>query len=526
MKIKSQHAQIALEYLFVLGIVLLAVFFIVGKSVYERASGESRIITAQRTVDILSQTADDVYKLGQGNQKCAKVEIPKGVVGSSIAYGDFLLRLESGGQMTDVVGRADVQQWTYGVIPVQPGVYKLCIEQHGDQGSNLHLEGATCSAGDGCDVMCVTDDPDCTDYNNYVPSSSNPYCGNGVLEGDEECELSYACPNFEYCNLADCYCYNYTWWDPDYREPGGEIPPDGDPRDPPRDGGGASSPAGENPGDDGPQGPVTGAGGPPNDPLYWKNGTKNGSYCEGTMLPAGIGDPNQYCSATDDCPPNKVCKASGSSCKCVSTSITTAGNGVWDDGEYCDASAGNPTAQCRYSLGDVTNTQYMCNAGTCQQLAPGSTYLGDGIVQTPNMQGIMEQCDPPFDYDPQSGMVCNLLGQLVVDVDGDGLSSIEETNNVYRHGKTDPIKADTDGDTISDGAEILAGFYPNAHNDIDSVGIVSNNGILNNPAYPNVYVEQCDRSSQQYNNNYCQQEFSLTKCSDINSHCVNMDAPQ
>src|SRR3989344_1918123 len=123
-RLVSRKAQIASEYLFILGIVLVVVLFVVGKYAYSRASGESRVITAQRTVDILSQTADDVYKLGQGNQKCAKVEIPKGVVGSSIAYGDFLLRLESGGQMTDVVGRADVQQWTYGVIPVQPGVYK------------------------------------------------------------------------------------------------------------------------------------------------------------------------------------------------------------------------------------------------------------------------------------------------------------------------------------------------------------------------------------------------------------------
>ena len=101
-RLVSRKAQIASEYLFILGIVLVVVLFVVGKYAYSRASGESRIITAQRTVDILSQTADDVYKLGQGNQKCAKVEIPKGVVGSSIAYGDFLLRLESGGQQITV----------------------------------------------------------------------------------------------------------------------------------------------------------------------------------------------------------------------------------------------------------------------------------------------------------------------------------------------------------------------------------------------------------------------------------------
>ena len=228
----------------------------------------------------------------------------------------------------------------------------------------------------------------------------------------------------------------------------------------------------------------------------------------------------------NDCPPENACVSSGFGCACVQEVIPTLGDGIWTLQEACDASAGNPTAQCRYTLGDVSNTQYLCNQGTCVALSFGQSYVGDGIVQGQNSQGLQEECEPPFNYNQQKKKMCGISGRYITDSDGDGVSDSEELNKVYGRA-TNPNAFDSDCDTISDGAEILAGFNPTLVQDMVQLGIQQNNGFLNSPAYPSVQnVEQCDRPSQGiYGNNYCQQQFGMVKCSDLNSHCVMKDKP-
>ena len=241
---------------------------------------------------------------------------------------------------------------------------------------------------------------------------------------------------------------------------------------------------------------------------------------------------SNVCHDADDCGTGKVCIVKASSCDCEDRAITpgTYANGAFDFRgntqtsyiEQCDHTAGNPTAQCRYTLGDVSNTQYRCNLGTCVALSFGQSYVGDMVVQFMNSQMLQEQCEPPFDFDQPSGMMCGISGVYIVDSDGDGLSNSEEINAVYGFA-SDPYVFDSDGDTISDGAEVWAGFRPDYFTDINQLGIQNNNAFLNSPQYPSVQnVEQCDRSSL-YNNNFCITNFGVTKCSDLNSHCVDKD---
>ncbi|MEK6813090.1 MAG: class III signal peptide-containing protein, partial [Nanoarchaeota archaeon] len=209
-----RKAQIALEYLFIVGIVLLIVFFIVGKFAYERLAGDSRVIIAQRTVDVIVQTADDIYQLGRHNEKCFKIEIPKGVTHSQIGNGDVLLRLQTQGQTLDIVSHLQSHKNFFGVIPTRAGTHDICIEQITEIGSLLSPAAATCAAGDGCMIYCPSPDSDCADYaNGYVPGTA-PYCGNGIIEGNEQCETSGYCsdPALPYCNYLECTCYGPEGW--------------------------------------------------------------------------------------------------------------------------------------------------------------------------------------------------------------------------------------------------------------------------------------------------------------------------
>ena len=58
-KKRYKKAQLALEYLFILGVVLIGIVFAVVKPAYEQAGGDSRIIVAQRSVDLLAQAVED-----------------------------------------------------------------------------------------------------------------------------------------------------------------------------------------------------------------------------------------------------------------------------------------------------------------------------------------------------------------------------------------------------------------------------------------------------------------------------------
>ena len=476
----KRKAQIAVEYLFIVGIVLAATIFIVAKPVYEKASGESKIITAQRSVDLISRTADEVYILGPGNKKCVNIDIPSGVVSSQVIYGEASLSMESRGQVTDVVS-LHKNPFVAGIMPMMPGSYDICIEQYEGGWGSLYLGGATCGAGDGCKLFCSTADSDCTDYsgsgfsgtfNSQSYSFNVPYCGNGVIEGVEQCETGVTCLSQGRggkCNLRRCTC-----------ETTGFVPPFDIPPDPP-----GPTPGG---GEVGPGGGVLGAGAPP-------GGGEPGS------TPGG-GEFSQQ-------PP------------------ATYGNSIFDStSEQCDPTANggsNPDWQCRFSLNDHSNTHYQCVSGYCFTLQAGQTYIGDfntiGITaqsDTINGYNVVAECNTLFDsYGCSGNRICTIDGRCADsadDPDKDGLKNNYETQGFYRGIVTMQNKADTDGDGVNDGVEILAGTNP-----LNAADIPPNVEWGDGTLTPNSALEQCDTANPV---NTCQEHGSQLSCGG-NSYCVN-----
>ncbi|MDO8556024.1 MAG: hypothetical protein Q7R96_02510 [Nanoarchaeota archaeon] len=664
-KKKVKKAQLALEYLFILGIVLVAIIFAVVKPAYEKASGESRLIVAERSVNTLAQAVEDVYKLGPNNQKCFSIEIPSGVERFEATPEEILMRLSYQGLLTDVVVAPNKN--AFGKLPINQGLVKICAQTTGGGNIvNLAVEGATCAAGDGCTTDCTTDidptglngtDPDCNagDY-----SSTTATCGNGYLETGEGCEIGRSCsagftctsrcscvvigsqddpdvnlssgltrahcPNGKLERGEECdtnqpkfdgygaQCNGYWEWsetciachwvmsevsecvdngaplcDPGFTCSGScgictaDPPPvpcnSGTPKIP------ASIPQGQACSPNCPAGEVCitdmsanecwcqsiiggGSGGPGGAPQTGGGGTgcgsqgptspsmpaeqcnahddcpddeeciPSGSLCvckpgsddistgTGTGC-AGVPAANpamdsETCINADDCPQDERCVPSGQSCTCEPNGAFTVLDSILSSGEDCDESAGNPTAQCRDSQGDVSNLQYKCDQSNCQMTI--GTYVGDGTVQTPNDQLLTEQCEPPFEYNTGTGRTCSISGQWAVDDDHDGLSNTEETTGKYGY-VTSATEFDSDGDSISDGAETLGGWNPTLI-DMNTFSIARNDGLLNSAGYTTIQnAEQCDDASPQYGDGYCQTTYGASQCSTKNSHCVNTDVP-
>src|SRR3989344_811663 len=344
-KKRGTRAQLALEYLFIVGIVLVGIIAIFGKPVYDRFTGDTRIITAQRSVDILAGAADDTYLLGKNNKKCVTIEIPKGVVYTQLAYGEVLLRLQQGNSVNDIVAKSRYQTGLVGVLPPTPGIYSICIYQESDNGAVATLAGATCAANDGCKLYCDIADPDCTNPDNgYVPSLNGAYCGNDVLESGEQCELTTSCNatiyNYTFCNIQTCLCGEIY---PGYGDGGGPPPErgSGDPPPPPTGEGGGQINETFQPTFACSGGPYTNAQGyngntaagaaqctPRNCPTDYycdtslceckPNPTTGGGIACGTEGTSTPSMPQSTCE-NHECPPNQVCKASKSFCACVPT---------------------------------------------------------------------------------------------------------------------------------------------------------------------------------------------------------------
>ena len=79
-------------------------------------------------------------------------------------------------------------------------------------------------------------------------------------------------------------------------------------------------------------------------------------------------EPPEQCESDNDCGEGGICK----NCVC-----TTCGNGVVDSGEECEYDSNCPTGKiCK-------NCVCISTSGVC----------GDGIIQTPNSEGVYEECD-------------------------------------------------------------------------------------------------------------------------------------
>jgi len=225
----KEKAQVSFGLILLLGIIIISIGAIVGKPMYDKFS-ETKIIVAQRSLDVLTQTAEDLYKLGPGNKKCIRVTIPKGVIETKFLIEEATMKVTDKGEITELVSIMDSKNIILGIIPSNSGDYSICIEQTGEEYALMYPQGATCGSGDGCILLCEIDDPDCIDYDDGGGyglgnnTEDNPYCGNAIREKGEGCELGIDC--FKegkpwHCDVPNCLCTkneSYKGWG--YFKPG------------------------------------------------------------------------------------------------------------------------------------------------------------------------------------------------------------------------------------------------------------------------------------------------------------------
>jgi uncharacterized protein (UPF0333 family) len=129
--IKSKKSQIAVEYMWITGLLLLGVLFI-----FYYTSGETLIKTrldaANDAVNAIASTANFIGVMEHGSKTRIWVKIPRGVVSTSVANSEALITMRSfNGQETDVFAKSDFE--LEGKIPDSAGIYNLNIEKSGDK---------------------------------------------------------------------------------------------------------------------------------------------------------------------------------------------------------------------------------------------------------------------------------------------------------------------------------------------------------------------------------------------------------
>ena len=103
MLIKFGRAQVALEYLLLIGLIIVTTvpFFYYSSTTMMQNIKMNEAITA---VNKIVETADFLYALGPGSQEEILVKFPRGTDGIVINENEIILKLEIFNDVSDVVG--------------------------------------------------------------------------------------------------------------------------------------------------------------------------------------------------------------------------------------------------------------------------------------------------------------------------------------------------------------------------------------------------------------------------------------
>ncbi|MBI2084715.1 MAG: hypothetical protein HYT70_03855 [Candidatus Aenigmarchaeota archaeon] len=129
-------SQVALEYLFVIGLVTMIILPIFYFST-TNSLDSVRVSQAQDTVDALAKASDYVYSLGVGSSEKISIIIPDGVLESSVQNKTILLRLQLSSGVSDMkaVTKANVT----GSVPNATGTYNVIVNM---TGSYVEIRGS------------------------------------------------------------------------------------------------------------------------------------------------------------------------------------------------------------------------------------------------------------------------------------------------------------------------------------------------------------------------------------------------
>ncbi len=115
-------AQVATEYIILLGIVLLAVIPIIYYATSE-SNRSTRINAATDAVNIVARKAESIYALGQGSRDYVWINIPSGVNDSLVSNYTIRLTFENLGDVA-AFPRVNVTGW----LPTEQGTYRISVE--------------------------------------------------------------------------------------------------------------------------------------------------------------------------------------------------------------------------------------------------------------------------------------------------------------------------------------------------------------------------------------------------------------
>ncbi len=135
-----KRGQISVEYIVILGVILLAIVILVYFS-FSKASQETNLNDAENAIATLQSALDRIYTLGPGNQEVVKVIFPQG-------FSSAILSTDSKTIIMKIQGNAGVSDFTATAkttlqltnFPQTPGIHYITIK-YLDDGTLIELTG-------------------------------------------------------------------------------------------------------------------------------------------------------------------------------------------------------------------------------------------------------------------------------------------------------------------------------------------------------------------------------------------------
>ncbi|MCG2718291.1 MAG: class III signal peptide-containing protein, partial [Nanoarchaeota archaeon] len=121
----NKRGQISLEYVMIVGAVLLVTIPLFFYAIYE-ANNKIRLNQADDAVNTLANSADTVYSLGPGSKKYVWISIPSGVESQLVSENEIMLVLSIFGGNSDI--HASSKAVVVGSIPTGKGTYRISVE--------------------------------------------------------------------------------------------------------------------------------------------------------------------------------------------------------------------------------------------------------------------------------------------------------------------------------------------------------------------------------------------------------------
>ncbi|MEA2036067.1 MAG: hypothetical protein U9O94_01055 [Nanoarchaeota archaeon] len=125
MKNASSKAQVAMEYLIVMGIVFMATVPFVYYAMRE-SNVNIQMNQADDVVKTLSRAADTVYSIGPGTTKYVSVSVPSGIQTYSLDNQSVSIQVYVFGGLSDIF--ADTKAELVGDIPITEGLHRVMVK--------------------------------------------------------------------------------------------------------------------------------------------------------------------------------------------------------------------------------------------------------------------------------------------------------------------------------------------------------------------------------------------------------------